>query len=155
LPLDVESYSKETKMPRGGKRPGAGRKPGSKTKKTMDIALAAAAAGESPLEFMLRLMRDPAVDDDRRADMAKSAAPYCHSRLNATTLTGKDDSPLTVEIRRFTYPPDDADDAASGPRPRINLGGYSADDVAAELANARARLVEMQALPLLPGPDLD
>jgi hypothetical protein len=146
--LDNESYSKETKMPRGGKRPGAGRKPGSKTKKTMDIALAAAAAGESPLEFMLRLMRDTTQPDGTRASMAVAAAPYCHSRLNATTLTGKDDSPLTVEIRRFTYPSDDA--ANSGPRPVINLGSSAA----AELAAARAALAVMQAVPLLPGPDL-
>lgn len=89
-------------MPRGGKRPGAGRKPGSKTKKTMDIAMAAAAAGETPLEYLLNVMRDPTVDDDRRMDAAKSAAPYCHARLNAVAVNGEIDNKITVEILRFT-----------------------------------------------------
>jgi hypothetical protein len=51
------------------------KKVGSLTRKTRDIAEAAAASGETPLEYMLRVMRDPTVDDAKRADMAKSAAP--------------------------------------------------------------------------------
>jgi hypothetical protein len=91
-------------MPKGGKRLGAGRKPGSLTKRTREIAEGAAAAGEQPLEFMLRLMRDPGVDPDRRANMAIAAAPYIHPRLSATSLKAEGDSSITVEIRRFAAP---------------------------------------------------
>jgi hypothetical protein len=134
-------------MARGGKRPGAGRKPGSLTKKTRDIAEAAAAAGETPLEHMLKIMRDPAVDDDRRMDAAKAAAPYVHSRLNATTLKGDADGPLTVEIIRRSYADDPVLSDPYTARAR-------ADDAVAELAAARAKLVELQAaaIPLLPAP---
>ena len=45
-------------MPSGGKRPrpGAGRKVGSLTKRTQEIAAACAMTGETPLEYMLRVM---------------------------------------------------------------------------------------------------
>jgi hypothetical protein len=129
-------------MPRGGKRPGAGRKFGSKTKKTMDIALAAAAAGETPLEYLLRIMRDPSLPDGQRMDAAKNAAPYCHSRLNATTLKGDADSAITVEIRRFTYESDELSNAS--PRsPRLT------DEAAQQRA---ADIAELAALRALPGP---
>jgi hypothetical protein len=136
-------------MPRGGKRPGAGRKPGSKTKKTMDIALAAAAAGETPLEYLLRVMRDPSLPDGQRMDAAKNAAPYCHSRLNAVTVKGDADGPLVVEIIRRTYSDEPVLSDPYTARSR-------ADDTLVELAAARARLVEMtRALPLLDPPDDD
>jgi hypothetical protein len=32
---------------------------------------------------MLRVMRDPKVDDHRRDDMAKAVAPYIHPRLQS------------------------------------------------------------------------
>jgi hypothetical protein len=93
-------------MPRGGKRPGAGRKVGSLTKKTRDIAEAAAAAGETPLEYMLRVMRDPTVDDDKRSDMAKAAAPYVHARLASTHVTADADAVPSVVIFKTTYEDD-------------------------------------------------
>jgi hypothetical protein len=40
-----------------------------------------AASGETPLEYMLRVMRDPSLDAQRRDEMAKAGAPYLHSRL--------------------------------------------------------------------------
>jgi hypothetical protein len=89
-------------MPKGGKRPGAGRKPGSRNKRTQAIADGIAETGETPLEFMLRVMRDPAVDFPTRADMAKAAAPYVHARLASTELKGDGGGPLIVEILRFT-----------------------------------------------------
>jgi hypothetical protein len=46
-------------------------------------AFAAASSGETPLDYMLRIMRDPTVEHDRRDDMAKAAAPYLHPRLQA------------------------------------------------------------------------
>ena len=45
-------------MPRGGKRPGAGRKPGTPNRITAELQAAVAASGETPLDYMLRVMRD-------------------------------------------------------------------------------------------------
>ena len=76
-------------MPRGAKLghpKWGGRRPGSKNKRTLAMeaaAFAAAASGETPLDYMLRIMRDPTVEHDRRDDMAKAAAPYLHPRLAA------------------------------------------------------------------------
>lgn len=84
-------------MPRGGAREGAGRKPGVPNKSNAEMAAEIAATGETPLQYMLRVMRDPSVDHQRRDDMAKAAAPYSHSKLASTELSGKD-GPLTVKI---------------------------------------------------------
>lgn len=70
-------------MAHGGARTGAGRKAGSTTTKTREIADGAVASGQSPLEYMLNVMRDPGADEKRRDEMAKSAAPYIHPRLSS------------------------------------------------------------------------
>jgi hypothetical protein len=136
-------------MPKGGRRPGAGRPPGSKTKKSVAIALAAAAAGESPLEFLLRTMRDETVDPDVRRASAIAAAPYVHPRLAATTLKGPDDGPLEVVIFKTFYDGAEAQHVSTDP--------YMIKQQAAreELTAARAKLAAMQAVPLLDSPDLD
>ena len=77
-------------MARGGARPGAGRKRGSLTKKTTEIAQQATAAGVTPLEFMLKVMRNPRRTPDQRMDAAKAAAPYIHPKLSAVQLDLKD-----------------------------------------------------------------
>lgn len=74
---------------RGGKRLGAGRKKGSKQKiaKTYltNSALVAAGDGEMPLQYMLRVMRDPTVEEKRRDAMAAAAATYIHPKLSSVT----------------------------------------------------------------------
>lgn len=88
----------------GGRRPGSGRKVGAATKKTREIADKLAESGEeTPLEYMLRIMRQKdddldamekagaldaveklklkAVRDERRDWAAEKAAPYIHPRL--------------------------------------------------------------------------
>lgn len=78
---------------RGGKRDGAGRKKGSKQKiaKTYltKSALVAAGDGEMPLQYMLRIMRDPGADEKRRDAMATAAATYIHPKLSTVTGTFK------------------------------------------------------------------
>jgi len=44
------------------------------------IKATAASENLTPLEFMLKIMRDPQEDEDRRARMAIAAAPFCHAR---------------------------------------------------------------------------
>ena len=36
-----------------------------------------------PLDFLLRLMRDPRAPQAKRLEAAKAAAPFCHPKLNA------------------------------------------------------------------------
>jgi hypothetical protein len=101
----LKGQSKEFKMPRGGKRPGAGRRPGTLSKKTVarqQLASAAVERGITPLDLMLKRMRfhnavaDREVGKGDRADQgiigealraaheaAKDAAPYVHPRLSA------------------------------------------------------------------------
>jgi hypothetical protein len=58
-----------------------GRKKVSLNKVNSEMRAAIAASGETPLEYMLRVMRDPKADGNRRDEMAKAAAPYIHPRL--------------------------------------------------------------------------
>ena len=51
-----------------------------------------------PLEFMLRVMRDPREPASRRDEMAKAAAPYLHPKMQATAPSIDDDSPLVPVI---------------------------------------------------------
>lgn len=70
---------------KGAPRPAnSGRKKGQKSNRTMTIAEiteAAIALGETPVEFMLRKMRDKKSTDAVQREMAKAAAPYVHPRL--------------------------------------------------------------------------
>ena len=81
-------------MAKGGIRIGAGRPKGSKglSKKKVFSAVdinAAASENLTPLEFMLKIMRDPNEDGDRRMRAAIAALPYCHARKGEAS--GKDD----------------------------------------------------------------
>lgn len=71
-------------MPRGSK-PGerrGGRRRGTPNRATAlrNAAICAASSNSSPLDFLLRLMRDPNLPAELRVDMAKSAAPFVHTR---------------------------------------------------------------------------
>lgn len=78
-------------MARGGKRPGAGRPKGSTVDKYKEnVEQRPKFEGvETPLEYMLEVMRDPHAEWRRRDDMAKAAAPYCHEKKNADAPTKK------------------------------------------------------------------
>ena len=75
-------------MARGGKRDGAGRPAGSVTTKSREVAEQAAESGLTPLDYMLKVMRDEAADEAKRLEAAKSAAPYVHQRLAAVEHSG-------------------------------------------------------------------
>jgi hypothetical protein len=66
-----------------------GRQKGTPNKKTAEMLAEIAAAGEMPLDYMLRVMRDPTADNDRRDNMARAAAPYCHPRLAQIDHSGE------------------------------------------------------------------
>jgi phage terminase small subunit len=48
---------------------------------------------ETPLQYLLRIMRDPTVDPARRDRAAQMAAPYCHPRMYDNRF-GKRDAAL-------------------------------------------------------------
>lgn len=58
-----------------------GRKPGSLNKRKQEMLDEVAATGETPLQFMIRVMRDRKKPLEARLDAAKSAAPYVHSKM--------------------------------------------------------------------------
>lgn len=79
---------------RGGKRENAGRPKGAKTLITEE-AIERAGEGETPLEYMLKVMRDPANETDRRDRMAIGAAPYMHAK--AVEISGQGGGPMMIE----------------------------------------------------------
>jgi hypothetical protein len=87
-------------MSRGGKREGAGRKVGSKLQKSAAIAHRLAEDGQTPLDFIVGLMRDESQPIDLRLDCAKAAAPYIHPRLAMVHNKIEGESELTKEQSR-------------------------------------------------------
>lgn len=78
-----------------------GRKPGSRNKVTAaDKQMIAAAGGELPLDYMLRVMRDDDLPAERRDAMARSAAPYLHTALKSVDHSGQ--VKAVLEITRVT-----------------------------------------------------
>ena len=75
-------------MARGGARPGSGRKPGQTTKVNEEARAKALAEGISPLDYMLKQLRNENLDREVRMDAAKAAAPYVHARLAAIEHSG-------------------------------------------------------------------
>ncbi|MGE0281203.1 MAG: hypothetical protein AB7P20_11420 [Rhizobiaceae bacterium] len=67
-------------MPKGGTRPGAGRPVGRVAKRHLDVAAEAVAAGQTPLERLLEIMRDDKADEKRRDWATEKAAVYLHPR---------------------------------------------------------------------------
>lgn len=80
-------------MARGGKRDNAGRPKGAKAVVTQE-AIRKAGEGETPLEYMLRVMRSELEADERRDKMAIGAAPYMHAK--AVEVTGEGGGPIEV-----------------------------------------------------------
>lgn len=71
-----------------------GRQKGTPNKVTTKREQEIAASGLTPLEYMLKVMRNPKAGDDRRDDMAKAAAPYVHPKLAAVQHTGARGGPI-------------------------------------------------------------
>ena len=80
----------------GGNRPGAGRPKGAASFANEQVRQEAAATGELPLAYMLRIMRDPSQPVSRRDEMAKAAAPFWHSRLSSVEHSGEISRPTVI-----------------------------------------------------------
>ena len=76
-----------------------GRQKGSKNKVTVEREAEIAAAGLTPLEYFLKILRDPSRQDKERFAAAVAAAPYCHPKLASTEHLGKVDAGRVTIVR--------------------------------------------------------
>jgi hypothetical protein len=109
--------------PRGLPKSG-GRVKGSKNKTTRAKEREIAKSGLTPLEYMLKVMRNPKAPDSRRDDMARAAAPYVHPKLAAVQHTGQGGGPIQhVDLSKLTDEQIAALESLYGP-----LAGAGGDD---------------------------
>ena len=75
-----------------------GRQKGTRNKLTAQREAEIAASGLTPLDYMLRILRDENEDTPRRDEMAKAAAPYCHPRLSTVDAKVSVNSSLAAAL---------------------------------------------------------
>lgn len=77
-----------------------GRPKGSRNKRTRAVMEAALSGGELPLDYLLRVMRDPSASAKRRDEMAKAAAPFLHPKLTpvAQQPPSTGEAPLEIHV---------------------------------------------------------
>jgi hypothetical protein len=61
------------------------------------------ATGETPLAYMLRVMRDPTVADPRRDEMARAAAPYVHGKISPENTKTTENHITLLELVLGSY----------------------------------------------------
>lgn len=107
-----------------GKKTG-GRQKGSRNKATARREREIAKGGDTPLEYMLKVMRNAKADATRRDDMAKAAAPYVHPKLASLQHTGPKGGPIqTIDLSKMSTDDLERLEALFGPL----AGGPSDDD---------------------------
>lgn len=86
-------------MPRGGLRDNKGGRPkGGKSSAVLDAIERAKATGELPLDYMMRVMRDPTVENKRRDYMASAAAPFLHAKLSNIEVSQDAEKPFKMVV---------------------------------------------------------
>lgn len=90
--------TKDGRAKNGGNRKGAGRKKGSPNKANLERQAFVASTGITPLDYMLKVMRNEAASFERRDEMAKAAAPYVHPKLSSIQHAGQGGGPIKVVI---------------------------------------------------------
>lgn len=76
-----------------------GRQKGTPNRVTAAIQEEVAASGETPKDYMLRVMRDEEAEPARRDAMAKAAAPFCHPHLQSVEHKGNKDNPIALLLQ--------------------------------------------------------
>lgn len=75
--------------------PGGGRPKGSLNKRTyLTVEHYRENFDVLPLDYLLGILNDSRATKSRKFDAARAAAPYLHSRLSSTELTGKGGGPV-------------------------------------------------------------
>jgi len=64
------------------------------------MAAEIAVTGDTPLDYLLRVMRNDEAELGVRVFAARSAAPYVHPRLSAVTVTRVSDKETLEELER-------------------------------------------------------
>lgn len=91
-----------------------GRKKGTPNRTTARREKEIAKSGITPLDYMLKVMRNCKADASRRDDMAKAAVPYVHPKLASTQHTGG--GPIqTMDITKLSADELDKLEAILGP----------------------------------------
>lgn len=90
-----------------GKKTG-GRRKGSRNKikliaPAVEAVLGAVKSGITPLEYMLKVMRDSKQPAPRRDDMARAAAPYVHAKAGDSMFGGEGGGPSLEELIGMSY----------------------------------------------------
>jgi hypothetical protein len=75
-----------------------GRQKGTRNKLNAQREAEIAASGLTPLAYMLKVVRDENEDTARRDEMAKAAAPYCHSRFSTVNAKVSVNSSLAAAL---------------------------------------------------------
>ena len=95
---------------RGGYREGGGRPAGVPNKKTQELIDQVKATGQTPLDYLLSVMRDVKRPEEVRVDCAAKAAPYIHAKLSSTELSGKNGKPIPLAAVNIPTDPQAAAD---------------------------------------------
>lgn len=83
----------------GGARAGAGRPSGSLNRRSSEVVAEALAAGTTPLEYMLEIMRDADADPKRRDWAAEKCAMFLHPRPAPMERTVQIELPDTSTVQ--------------------------------------------------------
>ena len=75
-----------------------GRQPGTPNRVTKERTAGIAASGLTPLEYMLRVLRDESLETCARMDAAYKSAPYVHARLSTVELGSASDAAVPVPV---------------------------------------------------------
>lgn len=88
------------------RHPSAGRRKGSRNKVTAKREAKIAESGLTPLDYMMRVLRNEKASRGERMDAAKGAAPYVHPRLAAVEHSGPGGGPIPFQrIERVVVDP--------------------------------------------------
>lgn len=82
--------------PKGTPKTG-GRVKGKPNRASVKRQTEVAATGETPLDYLLGVMRNTEGDPAIRLDAAKAAAPYVHPKLAAIEHAGPEGGPIQIE----------------------------------------------------------
>ncbi len=86
----------------GGRTTGT---PNKSTQASLATLQKAASAGLTPLDYMLKVLRDDASSAADRKWAADAAAPYLHPKLQSIAHTGGDGGPIRLSVVNYSTQP--------------------------------------------------
>jgi hypothetical protein len=81
-----------------GKPKTGGRKKGTPNRASTVREAEIKASGQTPLDYLLGVMRSKATPEAMRLDAAKAAAPYVHPKLSSVELKGDPENPVEQRV---------------------------------------------------------